>query len=145
MAAPADTFGHGAGDTVLNLFGALLGEAAGPGNPVGRIGGEEFAILLHGQTSADAMCWVELLRAAIAEANFGEMTGKMRITASFGIAEAMERDTLSTLTKRADARLYRAKQGGRNRAVAFEGTPIIAPLQPDVERPINPGAWLGRQ
>ncbi|MGS1096209.1 diguanylate cyclase [Aquamicrobium terrae] len=141
-----DTFGHGAGDAVLNLFGALLAEAAGPGNPVGRIGGEEFAILLHGQTSADAMRWVELLRAAIGEASFGEMDGKMQVTASFGIAEAMERDTLSTLTKRADARLYRAKQGGRNRAVAFEGTPIIAPLQPDdAERPHSPRAWLGRQ
>lgn len=120
------TSGHDAGDEVLRLFGILLATAAGPGNLVGRIGGEEFAILLQGQTSETALRWVELLREAIYETRFDALDGVLHVTASFGLAEAMERDTLSTLMKRADARLYRAKQSGRNRAVAFEGTPIIA-------------------
>lgn len=132
-----DTFGHDAGDTVLRLFGALLAEAAGAGNLVGRIGGEEFAILLHGQASESALRWVDLLRAAIGEARFAGPEGHMQVTASFGLAEAMERDTLSTLMKRADARLYRAKQSGRNRAIAFEGTPIIAPASVEPILPEN--------
>lgn len=124
-----DTFGHDAGDMVLQRFGTLLAEAAGSGNLVGRIGGEEFAILLHGQTSEAALRWVDLLGAAIGDIRVSGPEGTLQVTASFGLAEAMERDTLATLSKRADARLYRAKQSGRNRAVAFEGGPVAAPVE----------------
>lgn len=113
-----DTFGHDAGDAVLRAMGPLLGAAAGAGNLVGRIGGEEFAMLLHGQDSAAALRVAEKLRRAIARTAFPLPAGAPPVTASFGIAEAARYDTLDALMRRTDARLYRAKQAGRNRAVA---------------------------
>lgn len=110
-----DTFGHDVGDRALRLFGRLLTESVDVGDPVGRIGGEEFAILLKGRSAREALRWVDLFRAKLDGTEFVVPEGAIRVTASFGIAEAEECDTLSSIMKRGDTELYRAKRAGRNR------------------------------
>lgn len=112
-----DRFGHGVGDDVLRAI-ALVLEASGDENAVlGRLGGEEFALLLPGSDSARALNTVEMLRHRIGELVFPLAQG-LRVSASFGIAELMVHATNDAqLLAQADAALYRAKAEGRNRAV----------------------------
>lgn len=108
-----DTYGHLAGDLVLQRLGALLRDhRAGARTIVGRSGGEEFMFLLPGfdAESATAEC------ARIAEAIRNYDWPEAPITASFGVATLdRTRDTLGSLLEAADQALYRSKADGRNR------------------------------
>jgi diguanylate cyclase (GGDEF)-like protein len=116
-----DTYGHATGDTVLaktaRCCDALLRES----DVFGRIGGEEFAILLPQTGLADAMLVAEKARAAIAASRVETEGGPLQITASFGVA-ALDGSvtTFDALMQRADSALYDAKNGGRNRCDAWE-------------------------
>lgn len=114
-------------DRVLSKMGALLRDAAGPVDIVGRMEEASFAILLQGAANEGALNWVGLLRKAIDDICCGEPEKRIPIIASFGFAEVMERDTLGTLMKRAEARLSRARHRARNRAGAPENRPAIVP------------------
>ena len=106
-----DTFGHDAGDEVLVSIADILKKWTRKTDVVGRWGGEEFMIVF--QTDAPgAAASAEKLRAMIAETEHGR-AGK--VTASFGVAQYVDKDTIDTLVKRADQCLYRAKEKGRNR------------------------------
>lgn len=112
-----DTFGHPAGDAVLRRFGALLRNNARKNDVVGRIGGEEFAMLLFDSDEAEAQAFVARLRTAVLETDFSLPRLDAQVTASFGIAvaKASRPESLDRLFSRADRALYRAKNSGRNR------------------------------
>ena len=110
-----DSYGHDVGDQVLRAIGR---EAAGQNGIVGRLGGEEFAILLEGAHLEAAAAHAELLRARLAELSFDASAGKLSMTCSFGVAQARPGESIDQLLKRADTALYEAKESGRDRVVA---------------------------
>lgn len=114
-----DTHGHPAGDAVLREVAGLLRGQKRPSDVLGRIGGEEFAMLMP-ETSADgALAAAERLRESIAATEFGSKTGlHLRVTASFGIAALDPAITdAESWFAAADVPLYAAKRGGRNRCL----------------------------
>ncbi|HZG32856.1 MAG TPA: GGDEF domain-containing protein [Sphingopyxis sp.] len=110
-----DSFGHAAGDGVIAAFARLLCERMPPDAIVGRLGGEEFVVFLPGANLAEGRAGAEAVRVAFAGATPAETGIAQRVTASFGVAQLMPDDSLFDLARRADAALYRAKAGGRNR------------------------------
>ncbi len=109
-----DVYGHAAGDEVLR---AVAREAAAFSETVGRLGGEEFAIIVEGASDATVFDLAEELRLALAALEFNAGRGALRITGSLGISSWVSGDTVDTLLRRADVALYRAKNGGRNRVI----------------------------
>ncbi|MBM7804761.1 diguanylate cyclase (GGDEF)-like protein [Geodermatophilus bullaregiensis] len=107
-----DTFGHPAGDGVLQMVGASLTGLTRPGDSAGRLGGDEFALLLPGTALPEATAVAERLRERVrtTAADFGA-------TVSVGVATATSPD-VTALHAAADAAAYRAKRGGRDRVVA---------------------------
>jgi len=110
-----DSYGHGLGDQVL---GSIAREASNRGGIVGRLGGEEFAILLEGAGIDAATAHAETLRVGLARLSFETGRGGLSVTCSLGVAEAQPGESIDQLLKRADAALYEAKESGRNRVLA---------------------------
>lgn len=111
-----DTYGHPAGDAVLRNLVARCALMLRPVDLVGRLGGEEFAILLPETEEQAAVRTVERLRASIAVSAFEiGAADPLRVTASFGVTALAAHDDAETWLKRADVALYAAKHGGRNR------------------------------
>ncbi|WP_341872192.1 GGDEF domain-containing protein [Pseudaminobacter salicylatoxidans] len=117
-----DTFGHASGDRVIRAFAGFLRDTASAGHVAGRIGGEEFAILLPGANLVTARLFAEATRTAFCGLPVEGLPSHLRFTASFGVAERMPRETLSDLLSRADKALYEAKRGGRD-CVRLASTP----------------------
>jgi two-component system, cell cycle response regulator len=109
-----DTFGHPVGDQVIR---AVCREAAQAAEIVGRLGGEEFAMLLPA-TLAAATDVAEQLRGRIAALHLDTPNGTAVATCSFGVSGWQAGDDIDQLLRRADIALYAAKTGGRNRVVA---------------------------
>jgi diguanylate cyclase (GGDEF)-like protein len=109
-----DTYGHAAGDLVLAAFAGFLEQAASPGHVAGRIGGEEFAILLPGTNLAAARLFAEGARSAFSAMTIEGLPRERRFTASFGVAELAIGETFDALMRRADDALYQAKRDGRD-------------------------------
>lgn len=113
-----DTFGHAAGDSALAHALATCRKVLRSGDSVGRIGGEEFAILLPDTTTATARDVVERLRKAISSSPIVTRSGSFNVTASFGLTQMAADDTgWSDFVARADAAMYEAKRQGRDRVV----------------------------
>lgn len=111
-----DRHGHIEGDEVLRRIGRVLRQHARHDDVAARIGGEEFAVLLPECTLETACQWAERLREAVAQTPFAPGGQPCRITVSIGVAAlAAERASRPALMAAADAALYRAKDGGRNR------------------------------
>lgn len=110
-----DTLGHAAGDRVLSQFGRLLQGWLRAGEVAGRIGGEEFAVLLPDADTVDAAARAETLRRAVEAAPInGHAT--LAWTVSIGAARVSGgADGLADALRRADLALYAAKAAGRNR------------------------------
>lgn len=108
-----DQFGHSQGDKVLQeVAHRLRSRMRRKDDLLGRWGGEEFLIVMQGDSQLDIVQAVERLREEIAIWPF-ERVGA--VSASFGVAEGIEGDSLTTILERADKALYRAKRSGRNR------------------------------
>jgi diguanylate cyclase (GGDEF)-like protein len=122
-----DTFGHAAGDDVLRQFGRLLREETRGGDVLGRVGGEEFAVLLPEITlDAAEQAAARILRQCRAM-TVETAAGSVQITCSIGVSEAALTDsTIESIVHRADAALYEAKRQGRDRVVAssHQGVPL---------------------
>jgi diguanylate cyclase (GGDEF)-like protein len=120
-----DRYGHQAGDDVIRTFAALL---ARTGHHAGRIGGEEFAILLPGKTIGEARDLAEMIRARFHETAHTGLTVEHRLSASFGVAVHGIGEPLRAAFTRADSALYQAKETGRNRVVLFgDPAPLALP------------------
>ncbi len=111
-----DRFGHHAGDEVLIAFADLLRAHGRDVDVAARLGGEEFAILLP-ETGLDGASTVaDRLRRSLAELQIPLGVGeKVMVTASFGVAELGESQSVDGLLRAADSALYRAKEHGKNR------------------------------
>lgn len=112
-----DTHGHQTGDNVLRKVGEVCRQIMREVDIVGRIGGEEFAILLPESDVKQAAEVAERLRQAIAEAVIRlESGGELRFTVSIGVAPQRTAEaTIDDLLNQADKALYEAKRTGRNR------------------------------
>ena len=114
-----DRYGHPFGDVVLKSVAARLLETSRSYDVVGRIGGEEFLVITPGAALKEAMAHAERLLATIRGAVVGDGEREIFVTLSAGVTDFREGDsTAVALLKRADRALYRAKQEGRDRAIA---------------------------
>jgi diguanylate cyclase (GGDEF)-like protein len=113
-----DTHGHQAGDRALQAFGALLLRRLRGSDPVGRLGGDEFLIVLPETSVNLALTAADGLRRSLTEHPLPLAAGEvLTLTCSLGVAELKPGDIDGgALLARADAALYAAKAGGRNRA-----------------------------
>ena len=111
-----DSHGHPAGDTVLRKVAEACTIMLRPRDLVGRLGGEEFGVLLPGTTLETASEIAEHLRCAVARIIVQGPLEPVSVTASLGCATLSEVDgSVDALIRLADKRLYDAKNGGRNR------------------------------
>lgn len=113
-----DSRGHLAGDKVLIDLAHLVGSCIRAPDFFARWGGEEFVLLLPGSDGGMGCQVANKLRDAIAKFCFDDMC----VTCSFGVAQYLEGDSTEALVARADAALYRAKLGGRNRVELAQQT-----------------------
>ena len=119
-----DRYGHASGDLVLRSFSDVVAGRLRASDLVGRIGGEEFLVVLPETSGAEALSVAEGLRAALAAEPMPVPAGDdLRVTCCFGVVQYGGHDVDGgSLLARADMALYRAKAAGRNR-VEFDGTP----------------------
>lgn len=109
-----DTWGHAAGDTVLQGIARTCRVELRADDQIGRIGGEEFLVVLHSATAQQAREVAERLRLAVERLDFSSISADLRVTISLGVWVANEYDS-SAAVAAADTMLYRAKESGRNR------------------------------
>lgn len=108
-----DAHGHHGGDRVLEAVAAVARARTPQGGSVGRLGGEEFLMVLPGVAAEEAHDVAETLRRAVAaDAGPG---GERRVTISLGVAAVQPGESSEALLRRADDALYRAKREGRDR------------------------------
>jgi diguanylate cyclase (GGDEF)-like protein len=115
-----DTHGHGVGDDTLIRFAQLCRTCLRALDTIGRIGGEEFAILLPETALADACQVAERMRAAVEACTMAGQHEPFQITVSIGVAQVQKGETFDALMARSDQQLYAAKHGGRNRVYCGE-------------------------
>jgi diguanylate cyclase (GGDEF)-like protein len=110
-----DRHGHDCGDEVLRRVAAVVAANLRASDVFGRWGGEEFLIACQGTRVRDAGRLAEKLRERVQQSDISGPNGRIAVTASFGVALAPPGGSAADALKRADAALYRAKEGGRNR------------------------------
>jgi len=111
-----DTYGHAAGDSVIQKFCAVTAAMLRPDDVFGRLGGEEFAVVLPRSSIEPAYIRAERIRVGFAEVCRLVDNGKTNATVSGGVAVGLNTDmTLRALLKFSDEALYQAKSAGRNR------------------------------
>ncbi|HEX8180427.1 MAG TPA: GGDEF domain-containing protein [Pyrinomonadaceae bacterium] len=133
-----DTYGHLVGSQTLEEIGGLITRALRAGDVAARFGGEEFAAFLLDADAAQALVAAERVRATVEAHTFAAVrrgasadeSAGFHITISVGVASYPQdaRDPIE-LIELADTALYRAKQTGRNRVVAYAPTPDGAPAR----------------
>ncbi|MCB2227299.1 MAG: sensor domain-containing diguanylate cyclase [Desulfarculaceae bacterium] len=110
-----DTQGHAAGDEVLGHLAEVLRLQMRRNDLVGRLGGEEFALVLPETSAEEALSLAERMRATMAATPAMYQGEAIPFSASFGVARQMPGDSVESLLHRADQALYAAKAAGRNR------------------------------
>lgn len=115
-----DRYGHPAGDMVLKRVCDIAAGSLRATDVIGRLGGEEFAVILTGTTLDEGLHTIERLRQAVAAYDWESVAPGLAVTFSAGVAEYVPADSVQAINKRADEALYRAKGAGRNRVVAAE-------------------------
>lgn len=111
-----DTWGHAVGDEVLRHFAKVLRHSLRRIDIPGRIGGEEFAVILPDSTMDDALAAAERLRANVESSSATTACGEVAVTVSIGVSLFNAGDVSNDAPlRRADEALYRAKMAGRNR------------------------------
>lgn len=117
-----DTFGHQAGDHVLQQVSNVLSSTLRTEDMCARFGGEEFAIIVRDTSPADAMVVAERLRALVAANEVSWAGQRLNVTVSVGMACSLvmaPSDDSAALLRRADEALYEAKRTGRNRVTVL--------------------------
>ena len=114
-----DTFGHGVGDRVLMKVAALIKEVVRD-DIIGRFGGEEFIVVLKGESKINAIKISERIRSHIANCNMNEIDGELDgVSVSIGVTMVKSEESFRSAFERADRALYQAKSLGRNRVEFF--------------------------
>lgn len=123
-----DTYGHDAGDEVIKAVADILQKNKRTSDIAGRLGGEEFAVMLPETTLESAVAAAERLRQRVAERTTAAATDQITVTISVGASVCREETSgVEQLLKEADGALYDAKRSGRNRVCWF------APKAPAVQ------------
>jgi two-component system chemotaxis family response regulator WspR len=128
-----DTFGHDAGDEVIRRFASVLRAAGRQSDLAGRVGGEEFAMLLPETPAGGAEEVARRIVEACRGLEISAPAGPVKFSCSVGVAEASKIDgTVEGVLRRADTALYDAKRGGRDgwRSSPGTPTPIAVSLPP---------------
>lgn len=112
-----DTFGHQIGDKVLIRIAQLLKKVVRKSDYISRWGGEEFSILLNDTNIEDTKAFVIKLKNSLESDELLRHYTKEKVTASFGITNFKENDTLDSILGRVDAALYEAKNKGKNQLI----------------------------
>lgn len=111
-----DTYGHPVGDKVLKSVAQCLQNQLRERDVIGRIGGEEFAVIIHHQRSHEAFEIADRLRESVSSLTVDCDDEDINVTISIGMSSSNNvEDTWNTLFNRADKELYNAKNGGRNK------------------------------
>ena len=111
-----DTYGHDIGDEVLKEFASVLRAASRQSDVAGRIGGEEFAMMLPETPLGGGEEVARRIVAACRDLDIPTAAGHVKFSCSVGVTEATAVDvTIEEVMKRADRALYDAKRGGRDR------------------------------
>ena len=110
-----DGFGHAVGDGVLKAFARVAMTSVREDDVLARIGGEEFVILLVDTTVAGAKLVAERIRMGTRNMEIDELPPQFAVTVSVGVAASGRGEKLAAFMARADAALYQAKAGGRDR------------------------------
>lgn len=122
-----DQHGHEAGDEVLRQFVLLLNQQLRKSDLIGRIGGEEFAVLLRESSEAQAWSVAERVRTMLEQRLIRHRDTTIEVTVSIGIAQSgLDGDSFADLLRMADQRLYQAKRSGRNRTLFREAADMVA-------------------
>ena len=109
-----DSYGHDVGDTVLIEFSNIISQNIRNTDKVGRWGGEEFMIFCPSTTASETLVLAKKLKILIEKYPFTKVSNK---TASFGVAQIEDNESLHMLFNRVDGYLYKAKENGRNQIV----------------------------
>ncbi|WP_375453850.1 diguanylate cyclase [uncultured Methylobacterium sp.] len=117
-----DTHGHDVGDAAIRAVADLLGAQG----IVGRLGGEEFAVVLPDLGLDAAAAVAGRLRLQAKDLRIRGSRGPVRLTCSFGVSTWCEGDSVTALVKRADIALYEAKTTGRDRVVSAASEMVLA-------------------
>jgi len=118
-----DTHGHATGDVVLARLAGRLQRSLRKYDTAYRYGGEEFAVLLPETSLREAAAIAERIRLKIGAKRFRSEHGKfLEVTVSFGVAQFQPPEKSDVLFERADKRLYRAKNNGRNQVIPRPGS-----------------------
>jgi diguanylate cyclase (GGDEF)-like protein len=126
-----DRHGHPVGDAALKHVVHCLRAGLRQTDLIGRVGGEEFAIMLPTTTIDDALRVAERLRTRVATKALKQGSTTICMTISIGLAMARQTDhSLEQIIARADTQLYRAKEGGRNRVCHDENLSRASPADP---------------
>ena len=123
-----DTHGHAAGDAVLRAVALCLQQTVRDTDVVGRVGGEEFSILLPDTDCQGALELAERIRAAI-ESLHVQLESRicLHVTASLGVSICQDAaQNIQSIQREADQAMYQAKAGGRNRVSLFGAQPLPA-------------------
>jgi two-component system cell cycle response regulator len=112
-----DSHGHAAGDKAIRAVAEFL---KGQGDTVGRIGGEEFALVLDHGDAGDAWREAEALRRYIAMQDIDVGATHLKLSCSFGVAVGAPGEEIDDILRKADAALYAAKRAGRNMVALYE-------------------------
>ena len=116
-----DTWGHWCGDAVLCMFGFFIGNSFRSSDVVGRIGGEEFVVLLPETRIEEAMSLAEKLREKVELSGLHLPDALVKYTCSIGVAELDSlTTTLEAVIGHADTALFAAKEAGRNRVSCYK-------------------------
>ena len=115
-----DRFGHAVGDDVLRAIARILIDNTRTSDLLARMGGEEFLVLFVGTPLTVATDICERLRHAVEAYDWDTVAEGLTLTISIGLCDAVESSDVRALLERADASLYAAKRGGRNRVEVAE-------------------------
>ncbi len=124
-----DRWGHPKGDAVIEGFGTLIASTLRPDDIAGRLGGEEFGILVWDCPLDSAALLAERLREKLPQIDVTTRGKKLGCTASFGVTDWRGDEDYLSVFKRADAALYKAKNAGRDQVFAGEAKAIFSAEQ----------------
>ena len=118
-----DTAGHATGDRVISALGAVIREMLSDTQIAGRIGGEEFAVILPDSNLGAARLFAEAVRTRFSACDFSPDID-WTVTVSGGVAARHDKEPFHALMARADQALYAAKRTGRDRIMMAASTPV---------------------